>query len=348
MKKVVLALIVSMLAVPALAGVTVDCTVVTDSNEVIVTYVAGDANLPRAFGLDIIADANISIDSTLPSADINDSDYYIYPGSIDVNDDTGDVDDYGSPVAILDANTMTIEMGSLYTQPPADDDPDHNTPPPASGWLIKFRVNKNPSETINVDLRENVDRGGVVMEKVGYSFPGGYVVCGDCTNEGGGPYTISGTVTYMGSGLDGVTMNGLPSAPVTAGGGLYSDNTVPEHWSGTVTPSKTGSGFKPTSRPYPDVISDQVDQDYCAYPGCWDWPGQCHGDTVDNDLSITLADFFAFKDAYQGAYDPCADYDRDGSVTLGDFFVFKDGYTAGTVPGDCTQGDINNVYGCGP
>ena len=162
MKKVVLALIVSMLAVPALAGVTVDCDI-TDTNLVTVTYVAGDANLPRAFGLDIIADANITM------VDINDSDYYIYPGSIDVNDD-GTVDDYGTPVAILDANTMTIEMGSLY----ASNDPDHNTAPPASGWVIKFRVN---SASPSVDLQENVDRGGVVMEDVDYNFPGGYVVC---------------------------------------------------------------------------------------------------------------------------------------------------------------------------
>jgi len=118
-------LIVSMLAVPALAGVVVDCNI-TDTNLVTVTYSAGDANLPRAFGLDIIADANISM------VDVNDSDYYIYPSSIDVNDDTGDVDDYGSPVVSLDANVMTIEMGSLY----ASNDPDHNTAPAASGWLI--------------------------------------------------------------------------------------------------------------------------------------------------------------------------------------------------------------------
>jgi len=339
MKKVVLALIVSMLAVPALAGVTVDCTI--DGNEVTVTYemVGGDVNLPRAFGLDIIADANISIDETLPSPDINDSDYYIYPGSIDVNDDEGTVDDYGSPVAILDANTMTIEMGSLY----ADNDPDHNTAPPASGWLIKFRVAK--VSNINVDLRENVDRGGVVMEDVNYV---GDVVCGQCTSGIVEDYTISGTVAYLGSGLSGVTMNGLPSAPVTAGGGIYSD-TVSSGWSGTVTPSKTGYGFKPTDRVYSNVTSDQLDQDYCAYPECWDWLGQCQGDTVGNDLVIDLSDFFAFKAAFgadkgDANYDPCADYDRNGTIDLSDFFTFKASFAVGSVAGGCTQGDTNGVY----
>ncbi len=330
MKKVVLALIVSMLAVPALAGVTVDCDV-TDTNLVTVTYVAGDANLPRAFGLDIIADANITM------VDINDSDYYIYPGSIDVNAD-GTVDDYGSPVAILDANTMTIEMGSLY----ADDDPVHKTAPPASGWVIKFRVN---SASPSVDLRENVDRGGVVMEDVDYNFPGGYVVCGECGGNGG-PYTISGTVTYMGSGLDGVTMNGLPSTPVTAGGGLYSD-TVSSGWSGTVTPSKTGYGFKPTDRVYSNVTADDPGEDYCAYPGCWDYLTFCYGDG-DGSGMVGTEDFGPFRDGFaksygQVGYNACGDFNRDGSIDTADFGPFRDWF-AKSPPATCTLGDINGVY----
>lgn len=340
MKKVVLALIVSMLAVPALAGVTVDCTV--DGNEVTVTYVTEDANhLPRAFGLDIIADANISIDEMLPSPDINDSDYYIYPGSIDVNDDEGTVDDYGTPVAILDANTMTIEMGSLY----ASNDPDHNTAPPVSGWLIKFRVN---SVSPTVDIRENVDRGGVVMEDVDYNYPGGYVVCGACGEEPNEPndYTISGTVTYMGSGLGGVTMNGLPSVPVTAGDGTYSD-TVSSGWTGTVTPSKTDYGFTPTDRDYNDVDGDQLNQDYCAYPGCWDYPTFCYGDG-DGSGMVGTEDFGPFRDGFMksypaAGYDPSGDWTRDGNIDTADFGPFRDWFMK-YPPADCPLGDISGVY----
>ena len=340
MKKVVLALIVSMLAVPALAGVTVDCDI-TDTNLVTVTYVAGDANLPRAFGLEIIADANISMDTELPSADINDSDYYIYPGSIDVNND-GSVDDYGTPVAELDANTMIIEMGSLY----ASNDPDHNTAPPASGWLIKFRVAK--ASGIHVDIKEDADRGGVVMEDVDYNFPGGYVVCDECTDSVS-TFTISGTVTYMGSGLDGVTMSGLPNSPIdTAGGGNYSD-TVASGWSGTVTPSMSGKGFKPTNRVYVNVVSNQTNQDYCAYPGCWDLLTFCHADGTGDGFVSTL-DFPNYRDGFMKSYphatylaNVCGDYNRDGQITTLDFPEYRDNFMKSPTA-DCTPGDISGIF----
>jgi hypothetical protein len=338
MKRIVLALIVSMLAVPALAGVTVDCAI-TDTNLVTVTYAmtGGDANLPRAFGLDIIADANISMDTMLPSADINNSDYYIFPGSIDVNDD-GTIDGWGSPVAELDANTMIIEMGSLY----ADDDLDHNTPPPSSGWLIKFRV---ASGSPSVDIRENVDRGGVVMEDIDYA---GSVVCGECA-AGGGPYTISGTVRYMGGGLDGVTINGLPNSPiVTAGGGVYSDS-VPEHWSGTVTPVLAGKGFKPANRSYPDVVGDQLNQDFCAFPGCWNYPTFCKGDGT-GDGFVNTSDFGHYRDGFAKSYPgatyvahACGDYNRDGVINTSDFGAYRDNFAKSPTP-TCTTGDINGVY----
>jgi len=74
-------------------------------------------------------------------------------------------------------------------------------------------------------------------------------------------YTISGTVTSGGPGLDGVTMDGLPGNPVTAGGGLY-NATVPYNWGGTVTPTKAGYTFVPASRLYSNVTSNQTNQDY--------------------------------------------------------------------------------------
>jgi len=88
----------------------------------------------------------------------------------------------------------------------------------------------------------------------------------------------------------------------------------------------------------------------CEYPACWDWLGQCHGDTVGDDLVIALGDFQDFKAAFGAVkdvdlnYDPCADYNRTGDITLGDFQTFKDAFAAGSVAGDCPQGDINGVY----
>ena len=78
-------------------------------------------------------------------------------------------------------------------------------------------------------------------------------------------YTISGTVTEGGSGLAGVTMNGLPGSPITDGTGYYSD-TVDHGWSGTVTPSKSGYTFSPTNRSYLNVTSNLFNQDYTGIP----------------------------------------------------------------------------------
>jgi hypothetical protein len=65
------------------------------------------------------------------------------------------------------------------------------------------------------------------------------------------------------TGLDGVTMSGLPGNPVTNGGGLYSV-MVSSGWSGTVTPIKAGYIFTPPSRSYATVTADQSGQNYTA------------------------------------------------------------------------------------
>jgi hypothetical protein len=57
----------------------------------------------------------------------------------------------------LDTAGVTLEMGSLY----ADTDPEHPSPPPASGVLCTLTVDTIPC-TVSID--ENVVRGGVVME----------------------------------------------------------------------------------------------------------------------------------------------------------------------------------------
>jgi hypothetical protein len=103
--------------------------------------------------------------------DPNVDDYYIYPGSIDVNTDTNGIDDYGTLVANktkypdgtyvgIDSNAMTIEMASLYyptghTSPNAPND---------SGVLFKFIVDPVPVGDTNVIIQENAKRGGIVME----------------------------------------------------------------------------------------------------------------------------------------------------------------------------------------
>jgi hypothetical protein len=77
---------------------------------------------------------------------------------------------------------------------------------------------------------------------------------------------ISGSVKNTdGDGVAGVTLS------FSAGGGSATTDTdgnyvhsVSSGWSGTVTPTKTGNIFDPSSRTYPSVTSSQIDQDYFA------------------------------------------------------------------------------------
>ncbi len=76
-------------------------------------------------------------------------------------------------------------------------------------------------------------------------------------------YQISGNVNESGTGLSGVTISGLPSAPITAGDGSYSDSVV-SNWHGTVIPVLAGYNFTPASRDYSPVTTNQFNQDYTA------------------------------------------------------------------------------------
>ena len=170
--RTIFVLLVAMLAAPAFAdGVDVNCTCPEDSCEVTVQYINDDPCHVRAFALDIFLDnpdANIvSVHGYDPEVD----DYFIYPGSIDVNTDTNNIDDYGSFIANvamypyatcgtrpgLDSNAMTIEMGSLYVG--------ESNAPAGSNILFKFIV----SADTNVIITENAKRGGIVMEPNGHS-----------------------------------------------------------------------------------------------------------------------------------------------------------------------------------
>jgi hypothetical protein len=82
-------------------------------------------------------------------------------------------------------------------------------------------------------------------------------------------YAVSGTVSVASAagevavegGLAGVVMNGLPGNPATNASGTYTAN-VDYGWSGTVTPTKAGYAFSPSSRSYTNVTANQTSQDY--------------------------------------------------------------------------------------
>jgi len=191
MRRIIGWLMVLSFAAPALAGVTITCSV--NGNDVTVGYDStGEPELVRIFTLDITVDSGAKITAV---SNIS-SDYYVHPGSIVVDPQTGEVSSYGSPVADpvvyptgtlggLGTSGITIEMGSLY----AASDPGHPTPPPATSDLLTFSVNRPCCVTIT----ENTARGGVVLEDPAVAsnpvFPNQTECCtctclGDMTGDG--------------------------------------------------------------------------------------------------------------------------------------------------------------------
>lgn len=108
--------------------------------------------------------------------------------------------------------------------------------------------------------------GTVTPAKTGYTFtPANKVYTNITTDQPSQNYTAAqSTFTISGStGIDGVTMNGLPGNPVSDSQGAYSA-TVPYGWGGMVKPTKTGYKFTPTSRSYSNVTANKLNQNYTA------------------------------------------------------------------------------------
>ena len=78
-------------------------------------------------------------------------------------------------------------------------------------------------------------------------------------------FVLSGAV-----GLPGVTMQGLPGAPMTDENGVYSTE-VEYGWSGTVTPVKVGYVFEPKQKVYQRVKTNMTDESYSANPQYPKW-----------------------------------------------------------------------------
>jgi hypothetical protein len=97
----------------------------------------------------------------------------------------------------------------------------------------------------------------LIMDQTGQTY------IGTRTNT---KYSISGTVTESGIGLEGVVLNGLPGTPVTDASGNYSA-LVNHGWSGTVVPTLAGYIFTPTNLTYSNVTSSQLNQNYSALAG---------------------------------------------------------------------------------
>lgn len=172
MKKIMFVLALLVLAVPVWAVTTVEITVASVdpmTPDVAIGYITTDGDV-RAFALDVyvVAPVNQPVSPMILDVNCVSADYYIYPGSIQINDqgevtNEGDCacDDAQYPIDTLPgppwpANSVTIEMGSLYD----DDDPFHQTPPLGSGTLVILTLDGDAC----IIVKENVLRGGIVLE----------------------------------------------------------------------------------------------------------------------------------------------------------------------------------------
>jgi len=158
MKKLSLILAV-LLLVPAMAAVNVTVTDNDGTGAGLVGTVnyAADANV-SAFALTISVDGGAVITDFTPAlvgeskAGTGNQGYGIFPGSIDINDTTGDVNEYGTPVVgTLPASSMIIEMGALYG-------PGDANRPGLSGTLGTIEVDK----ACHVSVALEPVRGGIV------------------------------------------------------------------------------------------------------------------------------------------------------------------------------------------
>jgi hypothetical protein len=167
MRKMILALVVVLIAAPAWGAVSI---VLTDEGSGVVAIgydSTGEAELVRAFALDISVDAGAITDVTDYVVGDDNGGYGIFPANfsrfITVDGQTGEVADWGAagytPVAdgndtgaagALGGTAITIEMGSLYD----------TAAPAKTGTLCKVVTAGAGQLSVTV----NAVRGGIVLE----------------------------------------------------------------------------------------------------------------------------------------------------------------------------------------
>jgi hypothetical protein len=287
MKK--LGLVVAVLlvvAAPVLAVNRVDIKCSNVGKVVTVSYVVNEPNKVRAYALDIWVDSPAKIiDVNNYALGYTKGKYWVYPGSIDINSTTGNIDANGTPVASPsfpgtlpgppDSNGMTIEMGSLY-YPTGDNSPNSPNYPNAAPWsgdLLKFKVSQDTCVTI----KENSIRGGVVL-----------------TNPSTDPDVNAPTKWCMA-----VPVNCFPSV-----GGTY-----PAQYADWVTMGKPACWCSKTSTPPGSGYQCDGDADGKTEGAATKWR------VSGNDLNLVIANWK--KKITDPALNPCADIDHkyEGAAT---------------------------------
>jgi len=154
-------------------------------------------------------------------------------------------------------NQMVFSSGAGYTAlgPASPDDQ------PAGAYLT-LTTDDDTEHVIYRNTQGHSSSSGIDISEIGSSQQTmSFTVTVPSTSP-----AISGLVkTPADLGIIGVTLNFSAGggSTTTDADGNYSQ-TVSSGWSGTVTPTKTGNIFDPSSKNYSNVTSSEVDQDYFA------------------------------------------------------------------------------------
>jgi hypothetical protein len=166
--------------------------------------------------------------------------------------------------------------------------------PGAGNLLLDIRLFDGPSTTpLDAEYHDyahtvsKVTNGAAdgVYASSGFKNPSGLVT--QFTGTTSATRRVTGTILDLGGGaVSGVLLSGFPGNPTTDASGQFSGD-VGHGWSGTVTPSKTGYTFLPSSRTYIAVAADLPDQDYAGFPAPTLDTEPVHTQGTSNSISWT-------------------------------------------------------------
>ncbi|MFC2167326.1 FG-GAP-like repeat-containing protein, partial [Acidobacteriota bacterium] len=151
-------------------------------------------------------------------------------------------------------------------------------------------------------------------------------------------YTITGrVVTSTGAGIEGVELDGLPGMsgtgdPVITDDVGYYTGYVDSGWDGTVTPTKPGYTFVPSSRTYTDVTSNQTVQNYTG-TSLFGTLDHFEFDSITDQTTGTL--FSITITAKDSSGDTVTSYNGTNSLSLSQ---------AGTIDPTTTDNFVNGVW----
>ena len=170
--------------------------------------------------------------------------YFTVPTDIYLNQWVAEQILGGTPTLFIDPAERTIE---LWFQEPPPDDPSPTLPDPVCGLEGYYGPLEEGTWLFYCHFP-----GTIWLDRFDVAPP--TPIISGCVRTAGGLGISDVSLTFSNGG----------GSTTTDGSGYYT-KMVPDNWSGTAMPSKSGYAFSPSYRSYVNVISDISDQDYVGF-----------------------------------------------------------------------------------